>query len=353
MARRKKKDYYNIKPLLKTKAPYMILLGMRANGKSYQAKLTVLERAWKNEEKFVYLRRWREDIKMAAVEAYFGDIDVEKLTEKTYNGVTAYQGFLYWANYDEEGHATRGRRIGRYCALNEAQRYKSQTFVGYTTIIYEEFITDEVYLADEPTKLQQFVSTVARLDPIEILLIGNTMSRVCPYFREWSLQGTLRQKPGTIEIYHMHVNDDVIDIAVENCEVLQRDNTLFFGNAAKQIISGEWDVKESPRLPKKLEEYDECYRIDVVFSLLAFHLCLLIDDTGEVLLYVFPAKHHEKDARIVTDDFTSSPNVTRHLRLNSRAEAKMVECFRQNKVCYSDNLTAADFNNVNKQYKIL
>lgn len=351
MARRKK--FYNIAPLLKTKAPYMILLGMRANGKSYQAKLTVLERAWKNKEKFVYLRRWREDIKMAAVESYFGDMDVEKITGGEYNGVTAYQGFLYWALYDEEGKATRGSRIGRYCALNEALRYKSQTFVGYTTIIYEEFITDEVYLSEEPTKLQQFVSTVARLDSITVLLIGNTMSRVCPYFRDWSLQGTLRQKPGTIEVYHKHEGEAVIDIAVENCEVLERENTLFFGNAKKQIISGEWDVKESPRLPKKPDKYDECYRIDVKFSLMSFHLTLLIDDTGEVLLYIFPAKKHDKDARIVTDDFIPSPNVSRHLRSNSRAEAKMVECYRQNKVCYSDNLTAADFNNINKQYKIL
>lgn len=352
MPRRNKKKYYNIAPLLKTKAQYMILLGMRANGKSYQAKLTVLQDAWDKDEKFVYLRRWREDVKMAAVETYFGDIDVEKITGGEYNGVVAYQGFLYWGKFDEAGKATRGKRIGRYCALNEAQRYKSQTFVNYKTIIYEEFITDEVYLADEPTKLQQFVSTVARLEEIRILLIGNTMSRVCPYFREWSLQGTLRQKPGTIEIYHMQYDKSVVDIAVENCEVLERENTLFFGNAAKQIISGEWDVKESPRLPKRKDMYDECYRLDIKFSLLMFHVSLLIDDNGDCLLYIFPGKKHEKDARIITDDFHPSPNVSRHLRPGSRAECKMVECFRQNKVCYSDNLTAADFNNVNKQYKI-
>ena len=39
----RKKQYYNIKPLLQHPANYYILLGMRANGKSYQVKLTALE----------------------------------------------------------------------------------------------------------------------------------------------------------------------------------------------------------------------------------------------------------------------------------------------------------------------
>ncbi len=351
MARRKK--YYQIKRLLQTKAPYMILLGMRANGKSYQVKETVLKAAWDKGTNFVYLRRWREDIKVSAVEAYFMDYDIDKLTKGEYTGVCAYQGYIYFCNYDENNRPVKGQRIGRYCALNEAQRYKSQAFVGYKYIIYEEFITDEVYLADEPKKLQQFVSTVARLDELTVLLVGNTMSRVCPFFAEWNLQGTLRQKQGTIEVYHVHgANGNVVDIAVENCEAIENTSNMFFGSAAKQIVSGEWDVRESPRLPKKLEDYDECYRLDVKFQLMHFHLSLLIDDNGEVLVYIFPAKKLVKNARLITDIYTPSPQVTRHINKRCRAEVKMLECFQQDKVCYSDNLTAADFTNVNRQYHI-
>ena len=36
--------YYDISNVLKTEAQYIILLGQRSNGKSYQAKLTVLKR---------------------------------------------------------------------------------------------------------------------------------------------------------------------------------------------------------------------------------------------------------------------------------------------------------------------
>ena len=38
-----KVNYYDITNMLKTKAQYMMLLGQRANGKSYQAKKTCIE----------------------------------------------------------------------------------------------------------------------------------------------------------------------------------------------------------------------------------------------------------------------------------------------------------------------
>ena len=48
-----KKTYYDITNILMTKAQYMILLGQRSNGKSYQAKLTVLKNAYETERKLV------------------------------------------------------------------------------------------------------------------------------------------------------------------------------------------------------------------------------------------------------------------------------------------------------------
>ena len=106
--------------------------------------------------------------------------------------------------FNEKGEEVKLAECGTYCALNEYERYKSWAFVDYSYILYEEFITDGVYLNDEPRLLQQFVSTVARLKRITVILIGNTLSRVCPYFNEWCLEGVLKQKQGTIEVYHFH-----------------------------------------------------------------------------------------------------------------------------------------------------
>ena len=190
-----KKRYYDISNVLKTKAQYILLLGQRANGKSYQCKFTVLKNAWKTGKKFIYLRRYQKDIKQNFVDAYFNDIPISELTEGEYTHVIAWQGFLYFGIFDEKtGKVNREIEIGRYCALNEAIRYKSQVFNNYEYIIYEEFITDETYLTDEPNTLQQFVSTVARHEKITVLLVGNTISRVCPYFSEWCLDGSLDRK---------------------------------------------------------------------------------------------------------------------------------------------------------------
>ena len=351
----KKKQYYNIKPLLQHDANYYILLGMRANGKSYQVKLTALENAYKTGGQFVYLRRFKEDIKGYYVESYFSDMPIDKITGDKYDRVVAFQGFLYFAAENDKGEIIKGARIGRYCALSEAYRYKSNAFVNYDFIIYEEFITDELYLANEPDKLQQFVSTVARDKNIKVLLIGNTISRVCPYFGEWALAGTLRQRPGTIELYHMkddNGNDSAI-IAVENCTVVENESKMFFGKATKQILSGEWDVKQSPRLPKPLKEYDILYEMQLIYQLFIFKMVLVMDNDGSIYTFIYPAKEKKDNIRTLSTDFSTYQQQTTDFNRKSRMELKIIECFKTGKVCYSDNLTAADFEQVQQQFRFI
>lgn len=351
----KKKQYYNIKPLLKNEANYYILLGMRSNGKSYQVKYTVLEDAFKYQSYFVYLRRYKEDIKQYYVESYFADMPIEKITDGVYSMIIAFQGFLYFANLDDKGETVKGQKIGRYCALAEATRYKSNAFVNYKYIVYEEFITDGLYLSDEPDKLQQFISTVARDEDIKVLLIGNTISRVCPYFAEWALTGTLRQKPSTIELYHMKDDKgrDRATIAVENCTVIENDSKMFFGKATKQILSGEWDVIDAPRLPLPLDEYDIIYELQLAYQLFTFNIKLLLDEDGNIFTFIYPAKELNNKGRIISSEFSANPMQTNCINSNSRMELKIIECFKNNKVCYSDNLTAADFQQVKNQFKFM
>ena len=91
---KKKIRYYDIKNVLSTGAQYIMLLGQRANGKSYQAKKVVLTKAYKTGEKFVYLRRYREDIKQKSVKAYFEDMPVTEITRGEWQDVEAYAGSI-------------------------------------------------------------------------------------------------------------------------------------------------------------------------------------------------------------------------------------------------------------------
>lgn len=348
-----KKTYYDISNMLATKAQYMMLLGQRANGKSYQAKQTVLTNAYDNGRKFVYLRRWREDIKTKAIDKYFGDMNISKITKGEWDSILAWNGALYFSKKDEKGNTIKSKEIGMYCALNEYERYKSWAFVDYDYIVYEEFITDKTYLNDEPRLLQQFVSTVARLEKITVLLIGNTLSRVCPYFNEWCLEGVLKQKQGTIEIYHFHVDDTVIDIAVEYCANTNNENKMFFGQTAKQIISGEWDTKDVPKLPRKQYEYEKVYEILIEYQSFKFVLELLVEPKeGGLICFVYPFTGTRKIDRIITNVFSDSPFISSKLDANRRPEALISNCIKLGKVCYSDNLTGSDFAHVIADFKL-
>ena len=347
------KTYYDISEMLKTNAEYMMLLGQRSNGKSYQVKKTVLEDFYFNETKFIYLRRWKADIKQKEVSTYFDDIPIAKYTNREYNSVRAMNGFIYLCKI-EDGLIVEKREMGRYCALNEYERYKSQVFMNYKNIVYEEFITDSIYLNDEPKLLQQFVSTVARLDKIRVFLIGNTLTRVCPYFHEWCLENVLKQKQGTIEIYKYHMEDNVeVKIAVEYCANTNNKNTMFFGQAAKQIVTGEWDVKEVPKLPRQLYEYEKIYEVMVVYQAFKFVLELLIEPKeGGVIIFVYPYTSNRKIQRIITDEFSDKPYISSKLDIDKKPELLMLKALRMDKVCYSDNLTGSDFSKVIEKLKM-
>ena len=347
------RTYYDISEMLKTNAEYMMLLGQRSNGKSYQVKKTVLEDFYFNETKFIYLRRWKADIKQKEVSTYFDDIPIAKYTNREYNSVRAMNGFIYLCKI-EDGLIVEKREMGRYCALNEYERYKSQVFMNYKNIVYEEFITDSIYLHDEPKLLQQFVSTVARLDKIRVFLIGNTLTRVCPYFHEWCLENVLKQKQGTIEIYKYHMEDNVeVKIAVEYCANTNNKNTMFFGQAAKQIVTGEWDVKEVPKLPRQLYEYEKIYEVMVVYQAFKFVLELLIEPKeGGVIIFVYPYTSNRKIQRVITDEFSDKPYISSKLDIDKKPELLMLKALRMDKVCYSDNLTGSDFSKVIEKLKM-
>ena len=199
----------------------------------------------------------------------------------------------------------------------------------------------------------QFVSTVARDRNIYVFLIGNTISRVCPYFSEWGLKGIMQQQPGTIDIYHLRGENGVVDIAVENCEVVETKSKMFFGNTAKQITSGEWEVNDCPKLLKPYAFYNMLYEIDIQYGEFKYVMQLLSDgETGGTFVFIYPNTTGRKIRRVITNIFNVDPMITNGLNPRIKAECLISECFRSGKVCYSDNLTGTDFKQILSQYDL-
>lgn len=352
-----KPKYYRLDNILQTGCNYMIIYGMRANGKSYAVKERAIRKNYENAEPFTYLRRWQQDVKQKEVANYFDDIPVYEITNGDWQGVTAYQGYFYYFNMLDSGAIEKSNKpIGRYCALNEAERYKSQVFKT-ERLIFEEVFTDKIYLGSkerpEPRLLMQFISTIARDRDIEVYLIANTVSRVNPYQGEWGLKNLLNQQPGTIDIYHLRGENGVVDIAVENCEVMATKSKMFFGRSSKQITSGEWETDEMPKLLKPYDYYDKLYEVIITAGEFRYYIQLLEDpENNGLFAYVYPMTKSRKIERLITNEFSTDPMTTKGFRADIIPEVYMAQCFRRNKVCYSDNLTGTDFRQVLKMYDL-
>lgn len=111
-----KQIHYNIDNIDKENANFNLIYGEKSNGKSYQVKhKKAVEYYLKTGNRFILLRRWREDISNLWIEQYFQDVDIAKLTQNKYNAITCYRKVLYLSNINPEtSKVVRGEKI-RLC----------------------------------------------------------------------------------------------------------------------------------------------------------------------------------------------------------------------------------------------
>lgn len=347
-----KHGFYTCKDILKEKALYNIIIGERAPGKSYAVKRESLQYAWKAKQPTIaLLRRYEEDIKNDAVTEYFADNnqssggsgDISVITGGEYDAVISFRSDLYFASKDpDSGSYIRGICCGKVFALNSDERYKSRQFPYMHDLIFEEFVTQKLYLRNECSRLQQFVSTIFRKREGRVWMIANTISRVCPYFYEWSLNKIPYMKQGQIDRYLI---DDTV-IAVEFAPSAPKKSRMFFGKSAKAIQGGEWESDNYPSLPDDYESYDVIYEMYLRTSYFEhkFLIQLLVDDDGDKLVFIQPVfKTVTPDLPTLTDEFSVSRNVHRYLRRDHKAERAIAALYAEKKVCFSSNLCGADF----------
>ena len=345
-----RKGYYSLKDIKKLNCEYNIVLGERSPGKSYAVKREALERAYKTgKPSMAIVRRFEEDIKNDNITEYFADNnlnredapgDIINITNGEYDSVACIRSIIWFGKRNEDGKFIPGREAGKAFALSADERYKSRQYPYIENIIYEEFVTDKLYLRKEPDRLQQFVSTLLRKREGKVWLVANTISRVCPYFQQWSLKNVPRMKEGQIDEYRI----DETKIAVEMSPSRKEKSKMFFGLAAKAIQGGQWESGVFPDLPKNHAEYDLIYKMYVTAAGFTFVLELLIDEKGEAVVFVYPfTKTLKEYIPQITDEFSTAWNVRRYLSKKIKAECMIAALIQQGKICFSSNLTGADF----------
>lgn len=170
--------YYCYDKLLSRNALLNFVIGERGVGKSFGAKQFVINDFIKNGNEFVYLRRYKTELK-SSVPRFFDDINA--------SGIFEDHSFKVKNNSEFK---VDGCTAGYAIALSTANILKSTSFAKVKTIIFDEFIIDKgcyKYLQNEVTQLLDIVETIARMRDVRVLMLGNAISITNPYFRYFEL----------------------------------------------------------------------------------------------------------------------------------------------------------------------
>lgn len=351
----KKIKYLSAKKVQSIKSDYLLLLGERSNGKSYCVKSIVIRDAIDNGKMFVYLKRYDLEVKDSLCVSYFADMPVQEMTNGEYTCIDVFRKGIYLANVDpESGKVKRGQKIGICHALSGAEHYKSLQFPDVYNIVYEEVISrNGQYLYNEPDALQQYVSSIYRNNRKgKVYLIANTISRMCPYYNAWDLN-VAKMKQGEVKHFIKdNENGDNTDIAVFLTESLNYNSGMFFGRAAKNITQGGYETEAQPRLPDDVRNYKRLHMIVLKHDNIMFLMQLMQhNETNDITWYVCPKTSKiDKDTRVVTKDFSTSPYYSRYLRGITKSEDSAIMLIKQGKICFSDDLTGTEFNNILSDY---
>lgn len=271
-----KSKYYSLDKILRENAVYNVIFGERSNGKTYAVLKYAIEDYFKNGGTFAYVRRWKEDVTGARASDVFSalnaDGEIFKISKGKYTAVTYKASKFYFCNYDEEGKPiySESDLLGYTFALSDSEHNKSISYPKVRTILFDEFLTKHTYLTDEFVLFMNTISTIVRQrTDVKIFMLGNTVNKYSPYFKEMGLDHIEEMDQGSIEIYRY--GESKLSVAVEYAESTEnkKDNNYYFAfNNPKleMITGGAWELDIFPHVPIKFKPKDIKYIYFIEFN---------------------------------------------------------------------------------------
>lgn len=143
--------YYDYQKIISYNCPVNILIGERGVGKSYGIKNYVIKRFLKRKEKFLYIRRYDNELKAIFQKDFFGDIK-----DKFPKNLLKSSSRKFYIDGEIFGYAKR---------LTEAQDLKSSSFEDITTIVFDEYAIEKnkrYYLPNEGMIIAGLLDSIIR-----------------------------------------------------------------------------------------------------------------------------------------------------------------------------------------------
>lgn len=170
--------YNDLSKVLSYNAFLNIIIGERGVGKTYPSIKFTSKQFIKKGYEFVYVRRYKTELQKAMPGFY------DALNKNIALGI----------ENDLKGHnfSTSGNKIyiddkiaGYGMTLTTAQDFKSSNFPNVKYIIFDEFIIEKGqkhYLKNEVESFLGLVETIARMNDVTIIMLGNAVTVTNPYF---------------------------------------------------------------------------------------------------------------------------------------------------------------------------
>jgi len=342
--------YYSLDRILKENATYNIIFGKRSNGKTYACLERAIIDVWNNQKKFAIIRRWDDDIVQKNGEMFFSGL-VEKnriceITDGEWNTIYYYARKFYFAKYDENLNKIikSHEPIGYAFALTKTEHYKMGSYPEIGNIIFDEFLTRDAYLQNEFVLFMNTLSTIIRdRNNISIFMLGNTVNKSSPYWREMGLTDIEKMKVGDIQKYTYGKNDVTVAVEYSDGGGTESNKYFAFNNPRlKMITNGAWELDIYPHLPYKYKTEEIVFTYFIIFESRILQ-CEIICKNDCMFTYI-----HEKTGEIKNPkndivfslEFSPLPNYFRKInKPYNELTQKIAQFYKEDKVFYQDNET--------------
>lgn len=351
-------NYYSLEKIKKKKAVYNMIIGERSNGKTYALLKEGLEQWQKDKSEMAIIRRWQEDLKGKRASTIFKAInennEVEKITNGEFQGVTYFSGRFFLCNYNKEGKPIYNENdvLAHAFAISEMEHNKSLAYPNIRLIMFDEFLTKNLYLNDEFVLFMNTVSTIVRKrTDVTIYMLGNTVNKYSPYFREMGLNHVTEMEQGTIDLYTY--GNSKLTVAVEYCKSTEssKENNFYFAfNNPKlsMITGGAWEMDIYPHLPYKYKPKNILFTYFIEFNDNLYQ-CEIVQIDDVTFTYIHEKttdiKYPESDL-IYTLDYVPELNYNRSIfKPINKLQERVLWYFKVDRVFYQDNSVGDGINN--------
>lgn len=355
--KKKGQKHFDLMPLLNARekygCKYLMAFNGRSDGKTYAVLKYILQNYLEKGEKAFILRRWSEDIKAAESNKVFNSLtwndneenEIEKMSAGKWDSVYYYRGEFYLQKYIDGKDPERDKVPFCYItSLNNTEHDKGGQINGITTIFFDEFIAINTYIPNEWTLFQNTISTIVRnRDNVTIFMMGNTISKYCPYFSEMGLSHVKNQKQGTIDVYR-YGEESGLSVAVFYAERAANkkpsDVYFAFDNPKLMITSGEWELSIYPHRPTEIRPKDIKFIYFIKFDneLMQCEIVMRGDDSYTYIhRKTTELKNPERDLIYDTDQRPGMNYGRNLLNPANNLQKKIAWFYKANKVFYQDN----------------